>query len=175
MLSQAYVTLHITHCADVIHQISSFVSSFTTPSEKLIQKPRRDEIASAPRVEPTSVNSIPQTEMQPRVSSVISSSPLPLPLPLLLVVLVVLMVLLPVPSYAAALDCHNVRVDGRSWNLDALGGRHAVVHAEDHPPVVKNTTFVFDLCKPLERSKCPRGTNGNFFLLFFDFHAALRE
>ncbi|KAI5299213.1 hypothetical protein KEM56_003416 [Ascosphaera pollenicola] len=56
-------------------------------------------------------------------------------------------------------DCSDIRVDGKKWDLSALGGVHSLYSVTEHPPVTKNTTFTFDICRPLEKSDCQSGTN----------------
>ncbi|KAI5292581.1 hypothetical protein KEM52_006237 [Ascosphaera acerosa] len=56
-------------------------------------------------------------------------------------------------------DCANVRVDGKEWDLTALGGPRSVFDVAEHPPTTKNTTFTIDLCGPLKGSECPAGTH----------------
>ncbi|KAI5287577.1 hypothetical protein KEM54_005889 [Ascosphaera aggregata] len=56
-------------------------------------------------------------------------------------------------------DCSDIRVDGKKWDLSALGGVHSVYSVIEHPPVIKNTTFILDICRPLKKSDCQPGTN----------------
>lgn len=62
-------------------------------------------------------------------------------------------------------DCSDIRVDGKKWDLSALGGVHSVYSVTEHPPVTKNTTFTFDICRPLKKTECQTGTNSMFSIL----------
>ena len=75
--------------------------------------------------------------------------------------------LFPFLSAAAGnLPCDHIRVGGKSFNLEELGGARSIMHHyENH-----NTTFTVDICKPLGKVKnapaeeqCPNGTRGEFF------------
>ena len=70
---------------------------------------------------------------------------------------------------AVSIDCEHIRVDGKSFDLSKLAGRHAVsVHDTSRPPAEYNTTWTLDLCAPLKKlegirneDQCPQGTRGN--------------
>ncbi|KAK2865478.1 hypothetical protein FQN49_003532 [Arthroderma sp. PD_2] len=60
-------------------------------------------------------------------------------------------------SFASAeLDCSHIKVDGVSWDLSKLGGAHALSETTGHG--VFNTTYSLDICKPLTKSMCKKGT-----------------
>lgn len=70
------------------------------------------------------------------------------------------------------LDCDDVVVDGRRYNLRSLGGPHSVHWIQETPPSLSNFTFTLDICKPLKRTKhvpkkdeCPSGTRGRCLLI----------
>lgn len=63
----------------------------------------------------------------------------------------VLSTLFPLAPFASAFDCNHIRVDGISFDLSRLGGPHSLSHIENTPPSVTNTSFTFDICKPLPK------------------------
>ncbi|TGO37603.1 hypothetical protein BHYA_0093g00290 [Botrytis hyacinthi] len=63
------------------------------------------------------------------------------------------------------LDCTNIVVDKKSFNLEALGGPRSALHSvEDYVGEAKgwtNTTYTIDLCNPIVKKgfyECPGGT-----------------
>ena len=67
----------------------------------------------------------------------------------------------------ALLDCSNIVINSKKFNLDRLGGPHSVVTTLDTPPSVTNTSYTVDICHPLKRKgdipkgeQCPGGTKG---------------
>lgn len=79
-------------------------------------------------------------------------------------------VLFPLLSTALGnLDCKNIVVDGKHFNLEELGGPRSVLQsAEDFlPDGIKgwtNTTYTIDICQPIVKKgfyECPGGTRGN--------------
>lgn len=81
--------------------------------------------------------------------------------------------LLLLSSLASAnnLDCQNVQVDGRKFDLSKIGGPHSILvqDTEGHPSK-SNTTWTVDLCQALQKPKgvakgdtCPSYTRGEFF------------
>lgn len=76
-----------------------------------------------------------------------------------------LLLALPAATYAATLDCENIRVDKQSFNLAGIGGPKTVHLQEYDPPSISNTTFTIDICDKLKRDEaidkseqCPMGT-----------------
>ncbi|EXJ90067.1 hypothetical protein A1O3_03135 [Capronia epimyces CBS 606.96] len=69
-------------------------------------------------------------------------------------------------SAAVSIDCENIRVDNKKFDLSKLAGRHSIsVHDTSRPPAEYNTTWTLDLCAPLKKLKavpdsdqCPSGT-----------------
>ncbi|KIW18822.1 hypothetical protein PV08_03111 [Exophiala spinifera] len=69
-------------------------------------------------------------------------------------------------SAAASIDCENIVVDGKKFDISKLAGRHAItVHDTSRPPAEYNTTWSIDLCAPLKKidgvldaDQCPMGT-----------------
>jgi hypothetical protein len=69
---------------------------------------------------------------------------------------------------AISIDCENIRVDGKKFDLSKLAGRHSVsVHDTSRPPAEYNTTWTVNLCAPLKKlegirdqDQCPAGTRG---------------
>ena len=66
------------------------------------------------------------------------------------------------------LDCTNIVVDKKPFNLEALGGPRSALHSvEDYVGEAKgwtNTTYTIDLCNPIVKKgfyECPGGTRGN--------------
>ncbi|KIV97393.1 hypothetical protein PV10_01149 [Exophiala mesophila] len=67
---------------------------------------------------------------------------------------------------AVSLQCDNVQLDKKKFDLSKLSGRHSVwVHDTSRPPAEYNTTWTINLCEPLEkldgipsRNQCPAGT-----------------
>jgi len=73
------------------------------------------------------------------------------------------------PSFVAAisLDCGDIRIDRKSFDLSALDGPHSLYKVNEHPNNIKNTTFTLDLCRPLKKTKgvpkdedCPNNSRG---------------
>lgn len=80
-----------------------------------------------------------------------------------------LILLLPILAIAVSLDCSDIRDDKTSWNLEELGGPHSLYTVNEHASKIRNTTFTFDICKPLVKTKgipkdedCPNHTWGNY-------------
>jgi len=69
-------------------------------------------------------------------------------------------------SSAISVDCDHIRVDRKSFDFSKLSGPHSIlVHDEDRPPSIYNTTWTLDICQPLKKIKglpnedqCPVGT-----------------
>ncbi|KAL9129478.1 MAG: hypothetical protein Q9217_002074 [Psora testacea] len=64
-----------------------------------------------------------------------------------------LLFLLPSLTVSYTLDCSDIRVDKKSFNLKPLAGPHSIYTVREHPPTITNTTFTIDVCRPLERTK----------------------
>jgi len=70
-------------------------------------------------------------------------------------------------SSALTFQCDHIRVDKKKFDLSKLGGPHELlVHDEDRPPAIYNTTYTVDICQPLRKDKklpsgdqCPSGTH----------------
>ena len=85
--------------------------------------------------------------------------------------LLISLLLAAVPAGAAGIDCKQIRADGHTFNLNALGGPHSVVTSrwESSTETHFNTTYTIDICKPLKKGgkgdkkeECPNGTRGGF-------------
>lgn len=70
-------------------------------------------------------------------------------------------------STAISLTCSDARVDGVSFDFEALGGPHSLYKIKEHPNGVIKTTFTIDICRFLEKQKgvakeedCPNNTRG---------------
>ena len=68
---------------------------------------------------------------------------------------------------AISIDCSDILVDKKQFNLKALEGPHSLYKVEKPLPAIKNTTFTIDICRPLEKTKgvpkgedCPNGSRG---------------
>ena len=64
-----------------------------------------------------------------------------------------LICLLPLLVRGINLNCEDARDDGVGWNFKKLEGRHAVSLVEKHEFEITNTTFTFDICRPLTKTK----------------------
>lgn len=71
-------------------------------------------------------------------------------------------------SAAASIDCENIRVGGKKFDISKLAGRHSItLHDTSRPPAEYNTTWSVNLCAPLKKidgvrdaDQCPMGTRG---------------
>lgn len=76
-------------------------------------------------------------------------------------------ILLPTFATATSINCKDVRVKGKSFNLDPLKGPHSVGWDDVLEDSIRNFTFTIDICNPLEKirgiEECPAGSNGAFF------------
>lgn len=71
-------------------------------------------------------------------------------------------------ALAVNLDCNNIQVDKRKWDLSSLGGPHSIVVQDTAGhPAMSNTTWTIDICKALTKPKnvpkadsCPSYTRG---------------
>ncbi|KAK6387578.1 type II membrane protein [Exophiala oligosperma] len=69
-------------------------------------------------------------------------------------------------SAAASIDCENIRVGGKKFDISKLAGRHSItLHDTSRPPAEYNTTWSVNLCAPLKKidgvrdaDQCPMGT-----------------
>lgn len=68
---------------------------------------------------------------------------------------------------AISIDCSDIVVDKKQFNLKVLEGPHALFTVRKHLPTITNTTFTIDICRPLEKTKgvpkgedCPNGSRG---------------
>lgn len=69
---------------------------------------------------------------------------------------------------AVSLDCENIQVDKKKWDLSKLGGPHSIlVQDTEAHPAKSNTTWTIDICAPLKKPKgvpkgdtCPSYTRG---------------
>lgn len=82
-----------------------------------------------------------------------------------------LSLLLPSIVAAISIDCGNIRVEQKSFNIEQLEGPHSLYKVLEHPNNIKNTTFTFDICRPLKKTKgvpkdedCPNGSRGKLNL-----------
>lgn len=82
-----------------------------------------------------------------------------------------LLVLLPYLATAITLDCLDIRVDKKSFNLQALGGPHELHTIKEHPPTITDTTIKLDICQALKKPKgvdkkedCPYGSRGKLLV-----------
>ena len=81
---------------------------------------------------------------------------------------------------AISLDCSHIRVNNKKFDLSKIGGPHSVlVHDENRPPAVYNTTWTVDICQPLKKIKgipnddqCEAGTHGRTYFLPGDNNVA---
>lgn len=71
---------------------------------------------------------------------------------------------------AVNLDCNNVQVDKKKFDLSKLGGPHSILveDTQTHPSK-SNTTWTIDICQALKKPKgvpkgdtCPSYTRGEF-------------
>lgn len=72
--------------------------------------------------------------------------------------------LLPTFITALTIDCKNIRVDKKSFNLKALDGPHTVGWVDVQPQSTTSYAFTIDLCKSLKKvdDGCPNGARGKF-------------
>ena len=75
---------------------------------------------------------------------------------------------------AISIDCSDIVVDKKQFNLKVLEGPHALYTVRKHLPTITNTTFTIDICRPLEKTKgvpkgedCPNGSRGNILTQSF--------
>ncbi|ERF70823.1 hypothetical protein EPUS_02345 [Endocarpon pusillum Z07020] len=73
--------------------------------------------------------------------------------------------LLPSLSTALTFECSHIRVKGKKYNFEKIGGPHTVSVIEHSPPSIHNTTWAVDLCGTLKKDKevpagdqCPSGS-----------------
>ncbi|KAH8819223.1 autophagy protein-like protein Atg27 [Xylogone sp. PMI_703] len=60
------------------------------------------------------------------------------------------------PLLAAAvgnIDCHNVVVEKKAFDLSPLGGPRSALQSVPHEVTFDNTTWTIDICRPLKRAK----------------------
>ena len=82
-----------------------------------------------------------------------------------------LILLLPSLTAAITLDCSAIRIKGKSFNLQALGGPHELHTIKEHPPTITDTSIKLDICQALKKPKgvdkkedCPNGSRGEILL-----------
>ena len=75
--------------------------------------------------------------------------------------------LLPSLIAAVSIDCGDIRIDRKPFNLKPLDGPHSLYRVKEHETNIKNTTFSLDICRPLEKTKgvpkdedCPNNSRG---------------
>ena len=80
----------------------------------------------------------------------------------------ILFLLLPSLTTAVSIDCSDVREDDTSWNFKELDGPHSLYRISEEEAQIINTTFTFNICRPLGKTKgvpkeedCPASTIGN--------------
>lgn len=72
-------------------------------------------------------------------------------------------------SAVGNLDCKNIVVDGKYFNLGELGGPRSALHSVedyvgDEGRGWTNTTYTIDICQAIVKKgfyECPGGTRGN--------------
>ena len=91
-----------------------------------------------------------------------------------------LILLLPSLVTSISITCDHIRADGTSWNFEKLGGPHSLYTIDEHDSKIKNTTFTFDVCQPLSKTKgvpkdedCPNNSRGQHFL--YVYHTSQRR
>lgn len=120
---------------------------------------------------------LPLRVWEPPASAFALFSPLELPILYLVIVMRLLphppttlsslILLLPSLATAITLDCSDIRVDKKSFNLQALGGPHELHTIKERPPTITDTTIKLDICQALKKPKgvdkkedCPNGSRG---------------
>ena len=71
--------------------------------------------------------------------------------------------ILPALSFAVTFDCEHVIANGKPFDLSSLKGPHSLSHVVKESSFTQNTTFILDICQPLDKEKwnCKVGTWGS--------------
>ncbi|KAL9100830.1 MAG: hypothetical protein Q9163_003841 [Psora crenata] len=66
-----------------------------------------------------------------------------------------LLILLLIPSFTIAytLDCSDIRLDRKYFNLEPLDDPHSLYRVSEEDGTLTNTTFTINVCRPLKKTK----------------------